>query len=83
MIRCQKGFLHIARQLGKGSFASVYEAWDTSGGQFAVKVITKERIASKYLPLLIGEVAALTELKHPNIIGVKVLIDFYIELHRC
>lgn len=38
MIRSAKGFLHIARQLGKGSFASVYEAWDSAGGQYAVKV---------------------------------------------
>ena len=45
------------------------------------QIITKEKIALKYLPLLAGEVAALTELKHPNIIAVKVRrghIDFLI-----
>lgn len=39
------------------------------------QIISKDKIAAKYLPLLKGEVAALTELKHPNIVSVKVRID--------
>ncbi|CAK9882728.1 unnamed protein product [Sphagnum jensenii] len=53
------------KELGKGSFGTVYEAWNMDDGSFfAVKVIEIEAIA----PEIQQEVAMLSRLRHPNIV---------------
>lgn len=58
----------LGRLLGKGAFATVYEATSTlTGGIMAVKIINVESFESR-IPDLMNEIKILCQLTHPNII---------------
>ncbi|TPX68540.1 hypothetical protein SpCBS45565_g02977 [Spizellomyces sp. 'palustris'] len=58
--------------LGEGGFARCYEAFDSKGEQFAVKVIAKASLTtSKQRAKLVAEIRIHQMLSHPNIVGFK------------
>ncbi|CAO2816481.1 unnamed protein product [Amaranthus hypochondriacus] len=57
--------------LGKGSFAKVYHARSISTQKsVAIKVIDKSKTHSSMEPRIVGEVAAMRRLNHPNILKI-------------
>lgn len=63
----------MLRVIGKGSYSTVFEARDASGGRFAVKQISLENLTGKQLERIQQEVAVLSLIKHENIVA---LLDF-------
>ncbi|KMT17716.1 hypothetical protein BVRB_2g036610 [Beta vulgaris subsp. vulgaris] len=65
------GKYHLGKILGKGSFAKVYHARSTLNSQsVAIKVIDKVKTHPSMEPRIVGEVAAMRRLNHPNIVKI-------------
>jgi len=81
----------VGRKLGQGTFATVKEATEKSGGaKWAVKIIDKRVLAPEDEQALTKEVEImrqLAELKHPNIVFLKEVCEsegtFYIVQELC
>lgn len=56
--------------IGKGTYASVYAARDSSGVKVALKKITFEHIVEGCPLLLLREVGLMKKLAHPNIVSI-------------
>lgn len=67
----------IGRQIGQGSYSTVYFGLKKATNEVvAVKVVPKDRVKQQEEEQLRGEVAVLTQLRHPNIVQ---LLDFFDE----
>ncbi|XP_074276254.1 CBL-interacting serine/threonine-protein kinase 4-like [Silene latifolia] len=65
------GRYQLGRVLGRGSFAKVYHARSLSDNKsVAIKVIDKLKTNPSIYPKIIGEVAAMRRLDHPNILRI-------------
>ena len=56
------------KPIGKGSFSSVYLAYDKLGNKFALKRINKSKIPMNYVEKFSLELDILTELNHVNVL---------------
>jgi hypothetical protein len=66
----------LERQIGAGSFATVWRArHHTTGEQAAVKAVDRARLAPKLREALAGEVAVLRRARHPNVVRLLDLIE--------
>jgi serine/threonine protein kinase len=71
------------RELGRGSFGTVFLAHDTmTGTEVAIKVFKKRVLKRKFigkgkngLTLVLGEIQILLTLDHPNIIKILEVIE--------
>ncbi|XP_021735644.1 CBL-interacting serine/threonine-protein kinase 4-like [Chenopodium quinoa] len=65
------GRYQSGKLLGKGSFAKVYHARSLTNNQsVAIKVIDKSKTHPSMEPRIVGEVAAMRRLNHPNILKI-------------
>ncbi|KNA24237.1 hypothetical protein SOVF_017850 [Spinacia oleracea] len=65
------GRYQSGKLLGKGSFAKVYHARSlTTNQSVAIKVIDKAKTHPSMEPRIVGEVAAMRRLNHPNILKI-------------
>uniref|UniRef100_A0A803LZ90 non-specific serine/threonine protein kinase n=1 Tax=Chenopodium quinoa TaxID=63459 RepID=A0A803LZ90_CHEQI len=65
------GRYQSGKLLGKGSFAKVYHARSlTTNQSVAIKVIDKSKTHPSMEPRIVGEVAAMRRLNHPNILKI-------------
>ncbi|GBE61937.1 calcium dependent kinase CDPK7 [Babesia ovata] len=66
----------VCEQLGHGKFSVVYRAINnTSGEEFAVKIVDKTRISQQERELLRSEIAILRLLRHQHVIYLKDVSD--------
>ncbi|PON40168.1 Calcium/calmodulin-dependent/calcium-dependent protein kinase [Parasponia andersonii] len=69
------GKYRLGRELGRGSFARVFEAQsiinDENNSKVAIKIIKREKLDAAMEPRIIGEVEAMRRLhQHPNVLKI-------------
>ncbi|XP_061420578.1 serine/threonine-protein kinase 33 isoform X1 [Lethenteron reissneri] len=71
-----QNYYRLGRQLGSGSFGTVYEATHVETGvKWAIKTVNKERAGSSGVRLLEREVAILKRVQHQNIIHLEEVLE--------
>ena len=60
----------IGKDIGRGSFASVYKAIDSSGNIVAIKAVEKDRLNTKLAENLDTEISILREISNTNIVNL-------------
>lgn len=88
--RIQDGKYVVEKEIGKGSFATVYRGHVTTDpkSHIAVKAVARSKLKNKkLLENLEIEIAILKKIKHPHIVGLidceRTTTDFYLVMDYC
>ncbi|KAJ9457099.1 CBL-interacting protein kinase 32 [Diplonema papillatum] len=71
------GKYELGKTLGTGTFSKVKQGFDTeNGGEFAIKIIDKEKLAKEHMEeQLKREIAVMKLLRHENIVQLKEVLQ--------